>query len=247
MNNMYRKFSDFYDELVFDIDYKKYSQNIIDILNDNNIQSGNLLEIACGTGNLTQRLAVNKNFKITAFDYSDQMLNHAYNKLIDHDNVDLLHFDMYSFPYDNFEFDAIITLLDVINYILDDKKLKDLFTKVYDGLKDGGVFIFDINSKYKLLEVLADNTFVYERNDIFYTWENQLDGEEVNFDLNFFIKNDDGSYSRFEENQVEKYHSIEKIEGILQEIGFKNISYKDEDGGPYKKDKTQRVLFRAIK
>lgn len=247
MNSMYRKFSDFYDELVFDIDYKKYSKNIIDILNNKNISSGNLLEIACGTGNLTLRLAENKNFKITAFDYSDQMLNHAYNKLMDHENVDLLHFDMYKFPYESFEFDAVITLLDVINYILDDKKLKFLFTKIYDGLTDGGVFIFDINSKHKLLEVLADNTFVYERENIFYTWENQLNGDEVNFNLNFFVKNKDGSYSRFEEEQVEKYHSIDKIMAILKEIGFKDISYIDEDGGVYKPDRSQRILFHAVK
>ena len=247
-NNMYKRFSDFYDQLVFDIDYNKYSNNIIEILSKNGIQNGQLLEIACGTGNLTEQLAKNEDFNILAFDYSSEMLNHAFTKLIDFENVNIVLQDMYKFNYELYEFDAVITLLDVINYITKKEKLEELFTNIYKSLKKDGVFIFDLNSRYKLLEVLGNNHYIYEKDDIFYTWENQLEDNLVYFNLNFFIKDaKNNSYERFTEEQVERYYSIEEIIEILENTGFSEIEYFDEDGGKYKDNKTQRILFSAKK
>lgn len=247
-NNMYKRFSDFYDQLVFDIDYNKYSNNIIEILSKNGIQNGQLLEIACGTGNLTEQLAKNEDFNILAFDYSSEMLNHAFTKLIDFENVNIVLQDMYKFNYELYEFDAVITLLDVINYITKKEKLEELFTNIYKSLKKDGVFIFDLNSRYKLLEVLGNNHYIYEKDDIFYTWENQLEDNLIYFNLNFFIKDaKNNSYERFTEEQVERYYSIEEIIEILENTGFSQIEYFDEDGGKYKDNKTQRILFSAKK
>lgn len=244
---MYKKFSDLYDELVFDIDYEFYLSNIKNILNDYNIEKPDILEIACGTGNLTKHLSGISN-SVLAFDYSEQMLNHAYNKLIDYENVNIIKQDMYKFPYESYSFDAIITLLDVINYIHSEEKVIDLFKNIYKGLGDGGVFIFDLNSKYKLFEVLGDNHFVYERNNIFYTWESSVEGNFIYFDLNFFVRREDGLYERIIENQVERYYSINKIVKILKNIGFKDIKFIDEDTGEkYIEGETQRILFSAVK
>lgn len=243
---MYNRFSDFYDQLVFDIDYDKYSKNILSILEKNNIKEAQILEIGCGTGNLTQKLSKQDCLDIHAFDYSEQMLNHAFQKIGFKENVQLFKNDMYKFPYEEYEYDAIITLLDVINYIVDENKLKSLFSNIYSGLRKGGVFIFDINSRYKLLEVLGDNTYVYERDNIFYTWENYREGDIIEFTLNFFVKGKNG-YERVIENQTERYYSIEYIQQILENIGFKDVEYVDEDGGPFIEGKTQRILFNAKK
>lgn len=241
---MYKRFSDFYDELVFDIDYKLYSKNIFDILDKHNIDQGKILEIGCGTGNLTQELA-KRPYNILAFDFSEEMLNHAFPKLIDFENVNLIKYDMYKFPYSSYEFDAIITLLDVINYITDPTKLKKLFEGVYEGLREGGVFVFDLNSENKLFTVMGDNHYVYERGDIFYTWENSREEDLVHFDLNFFIKKD-GLYERVSEKQTERYYSISYIKDLLSEVGFTNITFQDEDGGEYSEN-TQRILFSVTK
>lgn len=243
---MYKRFSDFYDQLVFDIDYDKYAKNIFQILESYNIKKGNILEIGCGTGNLTRELAKKEDFNIHAFDISHEMLNHAFTKLIDYDNIQVFIYDMFSFPYEDYEYEAIVSLLDVMNYIRNPKQLESLFEKIYKGLGQGGLFIFDLNSRYKLLEVLGNNSYVYEKDNIFYTWENQLVDDEVFFNLNFFIEEDD-LYERFTEYQVERYYSIEFISNLLKKIGFKDINYIDEDGGPYKENKTQRILFSAKK
>lgn len=247
---MYKQFSDFYDQLVFDIDYKKYSNNIKEILYSDNIHSGSILEIGAGTGNLTRELAKLNDFNILAFDNSLEMISHATKKLEGFENVDYIYQDMFDFNYKLYGFDVVISLLDVINYITEIEDLEYIFNSVYESLNDGGVFIFDINSRYKLLEVLGNNTYVYEKDNIFYTWENTIDEEFddlVYFDLNFFYKEEDGKYSRIYEEQVERYHSIETITNVLTNAGFTDIEYVDEDGGEYIENKTQRILFSAKK
>lgn len=241
---MYNRFSDLYDKLVFDIDYIKYSDNIFQILQKNGILEGKILEIGCGTGNLTRQLA-RKNYNILAFDNSIEMLNVAFPKLIELENVNLVMQDMYKFRYKDYSFDAVISLLDVINYISDEKKLEKLFADIYSGLREGGVFIFDLNSYDKLINVLGNNTFVYEKDNVFYTWENRLEDDLVHFNLNFFVE-EDGMYERISENQVERYYEIDFIVELLEKIGFKNIKFIDEDGGKYT-EKTQRILFSAKK
>ncbi|MDO5027418.1 MAG: class I SAM-dependent methyltransferase [Tissierellia bacterium] len=243
---MYKEFSYYYDLLTFDIDYDKYASNIFKILQDHGIESGRMLEIACGSGNLTKRLA-QKDFDILAFDNSLEMLNMAYDKLIDYGNVELISQDMFEFPYEDFEFDVVVSLLDVINYVIEEDKLEKLFSSIYSSLKKGGAFIFDLNSEYKLKEVLGNKTYVYEKDNVFYTWENSLQGDLVYFDLNFFVK-ENGLYSRFREEQVERYYPIEFIVNLLEKIGFSDITYVDEDGANgYKEKATQRILFKAIK
>lgn len=242
---MYNRFSDFYDALTFDIDYKKYSSNIFQLMKELGIERGNILEIGCGSGNLTLELA-NGDFEILAFDNSVEMLNIAFPKLIDVGNVSLIMQDMYTFEYGSYQFDAIITLLDVLNYIVDEEDLERLFSGVFSGLRDGGAFIFDLNSEDKLLNVLANNTYVYERNNIFYTWENTLDGDLVEFCLNFFVE-EDGKYERFQEFQVERYYSLKFIIDLLHKTGFKEVKYFDEDTMKECNSKTQRILFRAVK
>ena len=66
---MYEKFSDLYDLLTFDIPYKTYAENIFKILAKRGIKAGNLLEIGCGTGNITRELAKGA-LDILAFDIS---------------------------------------------------------------------------------------------------------------------------------------------------------------------------------
>lgn len=243
---MYKRFSDYYDLLTFDIDYDRYADNIFKILEDMGIEEGNLLEIACGTGNLTERLA-KKNYEILAFDNSVDMLNLAFPKLVDLDKVTLVMQDMFTFDYSSFEYDGVVCLLDVINYITDENDLKDFFKKVFGGLKDGGVFIFDINSEDKLKRVLANNSFIYEKDNIFYTWENTMEGDLIDFYLNFFIEGEDGLYTRVEERQTERYYSVDQIEQLLTVTGYKDISMMDEDRGDKPSHKSQRILVKAVK
>ena len=153
---------------------------------------------------------------------------------------------MVNFQNEN-SYDLIVILLDSINYILDEKDLKKLIENSYKNLKKGGLLIFDINSEYKMEEVFGSKSYIYEYEDIFYTWDNIKDGDIIDMELNFFVENEDGTYQRIIENQVERIYSVDFMKKILKENIFSEIEIFDEDTMQEIKDDTLRILFKAKK
>ena len=74
--NQYSDFAFIYDELMNDVDYNKWVEYIEDIIKSKNVNVKNILELACGTGNLTIPLT-KKNYDIAGIDISYEMLSVA--------------------------------------------------------------------------------------------------------------------------------------------------------------------------
>lgn len=223
--NSYGKFAGIYDDLMTDFDYEKWFNYIEDILEKNNKKPKNILEMACGTGNLSYYLG-NKGYNLTSFDLSTDMLSRADEKLSKFKNVRLLNQNMINFNIYE-KFDCIISICDSINYITEKDDLYQSFKNVYDHLEEDGIFIFDINSFYKLKYIIGDNTFVEERENVFYTWENYFDEEDniCEFYLTFFFSEDGKNFQRFHEEHMEKAYKVDEIIELLKRAGFKNIEY----------------------
>ena len=77
--DQYRDFAFVYDELMDDVDYEGWIDYIEQIIEKENAKVKNILELACGTGNITIPLA-EKNYDIAGIDISDEMLNVARSK-----------------------------------------------------------------------------------------------------------------------------------------------------------------------
>lgn len=114
--------------------------------------------------------------------------------------------------------DAALCVLDSINYVTDG--LEQVFRLVHNYLNPNGLFVFDINSEYKLRKVLAEQTFTYETEDIFYVWENQVEGDLIHFLLDFFVEQPNGDYRRFSEEHTERIYTREAVEKELNNAGF---------------------------
>ena len=108
--------------------------------------------------------------------------------------------------------------------------------------------MFDINSEYKLKEILGNRSYIYEKEDIFYTWDNYYDPDEnkVDFILDFFVE-EQGLYRRFTEYQTERIYSVPEISSYLKNTGFKILEIIDFDTGDVPTGETQRILFIAKK
>lgn len=239
---MYKEFAEIYDELMNDFDYKKWFEYMEEIFKEYQVKPKKVLEMACGTGNLSEYFAMN-NYDLTAFDLSEEMLAIAYKKMYRNKNVKLLNQNMVDFNL-NKKFDSIICICDSINYILSERDLEATFDNVYRHLEDGGLFIFDINSFYKLKEVIGNNIFVENREDIFYVWENEYEEEEeiCSFYLTFFNKVDD-LYERFEEEHHERAYRTGEIVALLNKVGFKDINYYDAFTFERVEENTERINF----
>ena len=239
----YKEFANIYDELIYeDIDYDEISEKIISLSNENNIEFEDYLDLACGTGNVGVR--VGKYFKnMYAVDLSNDMLNIAFEKFKQNKiKAKVICQDMSELSL-NHKFNLITSVLDSTNYITEEEDLFNYFKRVYDHLKDDGLFIFDINLYYKLSEIMGNNIYTYSSEDVFYTWENTFEDNILNMFLTFFVKNENNLYERFEEEHFEKAYQEKDIEDILNEIGF-NILGKFCGYSDLKPDNnSERILY----
>jgi len=222
----YEDFALIYDQLMRDINYKEWFDYIQKLMRKYDIKPEKVLEMACGTGNLTEHLC-RSGYDVTCFDLSEDMLSIAYDKLSSYKNLLILKQNMVDFQINN-NYDAVISICDSINYITEPGDLLKVFNNVYSHLKEGGIFIFDINSYYKLSNIIGNNTFVEENDDVFYVWENCFNEEDnlCEFYLNFFIKEKE-LYRRSEEVHIERAYREEEIISALKEAKFKNIEIFD--------------------
>jgi len=238
----YKEFAKVYDELIRpDIDYKKWSTIILDNCRELGVNYDNYLDLACGTGNMTEEIA--KAFKQAwAVDLSSEMLTEAENKLRKSGvKAKFVCQDICSINL-NKKFDLITCCLDSTNYILDTEELIGYFNGVFNHLKEDGVFIFDINSYYKLTNILGNNIYKYEDDKVVYIWENSLEDDIVDMYLNFFIKEGD-LYRRFDEEHSERAYREEFIEKSLEDIGFKIVKKLNNYEEKTIIDTTERIVY----
>lgn len=239
---MYESFAYLYDRLTDDIDYNSFLEFIESQFEKNNLNAELVLELACGTGSLT-KLLCEKGYDVIGLDSSSDMLEVAREKCPDtlFINQDMTEFELYG------TVDAIVCCLDSINYVTDKRKLQKMFKLVNNYLNHKGLFIFDINSEYKLKNIIGNNCFVRNEEDIFYSWENEAEKDRVNFYLTFFTENDDGLYDRFDEMHTERIYKEGEIEELLFKADLKLIDKIYDFKSRKKSKKSERIFFVAVK
>lgn len=214
------QFTDFayvYDELNVNYDKSKIIKRLKQLL-------GNCREVAdlcCGTGEIATSLA-KFGYKITGIDISEDMLNVATEKAAEKAaRVQFVCADAKNFKLMR-KADAVYSLTDGMNYMLDEKALEQVFISVYNALNDNGLFIFDVSTQYKYENILNDKTYTFDFDDVFLSWQNEYDINSgiCTMYVIGFIKNDDDTYSRFDEIHKQKCHKKSHIEQLLNKCGF---------------------------
>lgn len=240
--NSYKEFSQIYDLLMNDIDYEKWTSFLISKIG---LNKNKILEAACGTGNITCVLSEN-NYKVTAFDLSEDMLMRAYDKLGRNRGVKLLNQNMIDFEIDD-KFDAAICCCDGINYLKRDEILL-FFNRINKHLNSGDKFIFDISTVYKYKTMYNEN-YVYDDGEVFYVWENMFneDSNLVDIEINFFINDLKEKYDRITEIQTQYIYSVDEIQNILRCTGFDNIEIYDDYKDVAFNQESLRAVFCCIK
>ena len=106
------------------------------------------------------------------------------------------------------------------------EKKCDVFKCVKKGLKQGGVFIFDLKTIHFFKDILADNTYAENREDSAFIWDNYYDADEkINeYDLTLFIKeqseDEDDIYKKFEETHFQRCYEISELKELLEQSGL---------------------------
>lgn len=248
-NRSYEFLSQIYDDLMQDVNYKQWTEYIIGLIQEQGENPKNILELGCGTGNITVEL-LEKGYEVVGVDMSEEMLEIAEEKTEKYgDKAILIEQDITELDFDVYEIDTVIAVNDTFNYILEKEKLKNLLAYLHPRIKTGGQLVFDISSEYKLRHILGKNTFGESFEDMAYLWENYYDEEtrQVFMEINIFEKQKE-LYERLTESHVQKAYAKDEIIQLLKEAGFRNIKvYADFSFDNHIQNHAQRLFFSCIK
>ena len=141
--------------------------------------------------------------------------------------------------------DAAICCLDSINHLKNESDVKKAIERVSLFLNDGGLFIFDVNTLHKHRDVLGNNSFVYDTDDVYCVWQNDFNDKngQIDISLDFFREGKDGKYTRTNESFSEYYYCDEFLIKTLEENALKCIVKLDDFTDNFASEDSERVLF----
>lgn len=243
----YDSFSDFYDLLTDNVEYEKRADYFCRLLSMCGIKSGILLDLGCGTGSMSVKMA-ERGFDVIGVDSSVGMLNAARQKAYENGaeilllNQNMQEIDLYG------TVDCAICVLDGINHLEGEADVKRTFEKVSLFMNKGGAFAFDVNTIHKHKNILADNVFVYEPDDLFCVWQNNYNPDDNSVDISLdFFEEDDGVYYRSCESFTEQAYELDVIKLWLEKAGFEVVGIFDDLTTDPVNHETERAVFLAKK
>lgn len=229
-----------------DVDYKSRAYYICEIFKKHGIASNLILDLACGTGAISFELA-KLNFDVVGVDSSNEMLSKAISKRKSENNPIFICQDMRSLDLFGTVGAAVCTL-DGINHLTNPTAVRQTFEHVSLFLESGGLFVFDLNSPYKIENTLGSNAYVYDRDEIYCVWQNAFNPKSklCRFYLTFFEPCEDG-YTRSDESFAERAYSTSQIEKYLKSAGLELVAAYDDMTFEKYNEKSQRIVYVARK
>lgn len=224
----YTGFAEVYDLFMDDVPYEEWFRYLKGLLEEYGVRDGLVLDLGCGTGNMTELLAGN-GYDMIGIDLSEEMLEIAAKKK-EASALDILYLqqDMREFElYGTVK--AVISVCDSMNYILEWEDLCQVFSLVNNYLDPGGIFIFDLNTEYKYAQ-MGEETIAENREDGSFIWDNFYDSQEkINeYDLTLFVKEgEEGLYRKYEEIHYQRAYSLEEIRRAIEKAGMEYVTAYD--------------------
>lgn len=224
----YTSFARVYDTFMDNIPYQEWAGYLVGLLREYGIREGLVLDLGCGTGSMTERLA-DSGYDMIGADNSEEMLEIAMEKRIasGHEILYLLQ-DMREFElYGTVR--AVVSVCDSLNYIIEEEELLQVFRLVNNYLDPGGLFVFDLNTVYKYEVLLGEKTIAEDREEGSFIWENEYDSKTgLNvYELSLFLPREDGLYEKYEEEHLQRAYSLETIQRLLSVAGMEFLAAYD--------------------
>ncbi len=239
----YAYFSKFYDTLTSNIPYRTRGEYFHAILKQNPPPGPILLDLACGTGSLSEVMA-SLSYDVIGVDSSEEMLMEAMNKKYD-SGLDILYLCQDMTALDLYgTVDCCICALDSLNHLPNSEAVLKAFQNVSLFLAPDGIFIFDMNTIYKHEKVLSDKVFVYDTDDVFCVWQNSpCHDHTIDITLDFFAEAHAGQYTRETETFSERAYSHDEICALIEQAELSLLTcYKGDTFDP-PDETTERVVY----
>ena len=256
----YSSFAQVYDLFMDNVPYEEWSEYVIALLKEEKVESGLVLDLGCGTGKMTRLLAA-AGYDMIGIDNSEEMLEIAREYQYEQDAdgeedasaeaearnhilyllQDMREFELYGTVR------AVISICDSMNYILEEDDLLQVFKLVNNYLDPDGIFVFDMNTRYKYANMLGETTIAENREEGSFIWENYFDEEEdINqYDLTLFIQEEEGLYRKFEETHYQRVYDLDVVKELLLEAGMEFVAASDAFTKEPVREDSERIYIIA--
>ena len=227
----YTSFAYVYDTFMDNVPYGEWARHIREKLCEHGVTDGIVLDLGCGTGTMTERLA-GYGYDMIGVDNSEEMLELAMDKKTE-SGYDILYLlqDMRGFElYGTVR--AVVSVCDSVNYITEPDELEEVFRLVNNYLDPKGIFLFDFNTVHKYRDVIGDSTIAEDRGVCSFIWDNRYyEKEQINeYDLTLFIAEDFNPM----ENAYVSERTVDSEDALLSEEGagdLEDTMFSEEEGG----------------
>ena len=225
---MYEGFANVYDHMMNHIPYETWFENLLQYLHEKGVLNGRICELGCGTGVMTEKFAA-AGYDMIGLDKSVDMLAIAKQKQEESgSDILYLHQNMEEMELDG-PVDAMLSVCDSVNYLLHEEEMNKLFSQVKTYVKPGGYFIFDLKTAYCYRNIIGNQTWVEQDEEVSYIWENYFyEDEMVNeYDLTLFIREESDLYRKYEELHYQKAYELEQVKELLLQAGMEFVAAYD--------------------
>ena len=225
---MYEGFANVYDHMMNHIPYETWFENLLQYLHEKGVLNGRICELGCGTGVMTEKFAA-AGYDMIGLDKSVDMLAIAKQKQEESgSDILYLHQNMEEMELDG-PVDAMLSVCDSVNYLLHEEEMNKLFSRVKTYVKPGGYFIFDLKTAYCYRNIIGNQTWVEQDEEVSYIWENYFyEDEMVNeYDLTLFIREESDLYRKYEELHYQKAYELEQVKELLLQAGMEFVAAYD--------------------
>lgn len=193
-----------------------------------------VLDVCCGTGTITSLLQ-HQGLEVVGVDGSAGMLEQA--RMRTAANTELLQARLPApLPVAEASFDAAVCSFDSVNYFRPEQ-LAELFACVARALRPGGLFVFDVNTRHKLQNLLGDSHYGDDLDSFAYIWRNRYHPEEhrCDFFISLFTRRVDG-FDKQVEQHSQWWFEPSEIRSAALAAGFGQVTvtedYQDHAPGP---------------
>lgn len=244
---MYEKFANVYDHMMDQIPYEEWFEQLKNYLVSHGVEQGTICELGCGTGTMTERFA-KAGYQMIGVDSSAEMLALAQDKKLEAGS-DILYLQQDMTKLELSEpVDTFLSVCDSVNYLLQDDALAAVFSRVKEYLKPEGYFIFDLKTAYCYRNIIGNQTWVEQDEEVSYIWENYYyEDQDINeYMLTIFRRQlDSDLYERIEEAHYQKAYSVDKLEKLLDESGLSMVECFDSSMQGPPTENSERIYVVA--
>lgn len=244
---IYGGFAESYDLFMDNIPYDEWHTYLYSLLQEYGVTDGILVDLACGTGSMTYRLAAD-GYDMIGIDQSCEMLDIARGKcpetvlLLQQDMREL---DLYGTAA------AFVCVCDGMNYLLSEADLRQVFYRVSMFLDSGGIFVFDMKTAYFYQHLLGNRTITDHREDMTLIWENEYHQESA---VNEYLVTiyqlagpEQDLFQRIEEYHRQRAYSVEQVKEALQAEGLQLEAVYDAFTRNVTTAESERIYYIARK